>query len=112
MKSNIVCIDINLTLKAGKEETFQQFINLRAQECMQFKGNLHASCAQSQTDPTKFHIHGEWASQADWDAYLQWRTETGFFELLAEYIAAEPEFNVSTQVVGSVAASLVASSVS
>jgi len=41
-------------------------------------------------DGDKIEIFGRWESKEKFEAYFQWRVETGFMEKLGEYLAAEP----------------------
>ena len=40
-------------------------------------------------DEDKIELFGKWESKAQFDAYFQWRAETGFFEAIGPLLAGE-----------------------
>lgn len=45
-------------------------------------------------DGTRVLFIETWDSEADYDAYIAWRTETGMMDMMAQILAAPPEKSI------------------
>ena len=55
-----------------------------------YEGFESITMHQDQDDPTKFLLWEQWETRPHYEAYLAWRTETGFVGELMKRLAGQP----------------------
>ena len=54
------------------------------------KGLIEIVAAQAADDPNKLVFWETWETVEDYDAYFNWRVETGFMDVIGPFMAAPP----------------------
>jgi quinol monooxygenase YgiN len=57
-----------------------------------FPGNILFECTYDLNDETTIRIYEKWENKEAWDAYMKFRSETGFADQLSSFVAAPPQF--------------------
>lgn len=57
-----------------------------------FPGNILFECTQDLNDESTVRIYEKWENKEAWDAYMKFRSETGFAAQLSSFVAAPPQF--------------------
>jgi quinol monooxygenase YgiN len=91
-----VTVTLEIPIHADKLEEFKGMMPTALIDTRKFKGCESYKVHVEQNTSTIFTI-SEWASRADNEAYLQWRTETGFFDEVAVFFSGEPIFRYFDQ---------------
>lgn len=55
-----------------------------------YDGCLDLTTLQDHNDPNTLIILSKWQTKAQYEAYLNWRKETGVFDIFADMLAAPP----------------------
>jgi quinol monooxygenase YgiN len=84
-----ITVILEIPIHADKLEEFKGMMPTSLIDTRKFKGCESYKIHVQQNTSTIVGI-SEWASRADNEAYLQWRTDTGFFDAVADFLAGEP----------------------
>ena len=57
-----------------------------------FPGNILFECTSDINNETTIRIYEKWENKEAWDAYMKFRSETGFADQLSSFVAAPPQF--------------------
>lgn len=57
-----------------------------------YEGCLTLSVTQNQDEPTSFAVIEQWETRAQYEKYLQWRTESGVLGAMTDMMEGEPSF--------------------
>ncbi len=57
-----------------------------------FPGNILFECTYDLNDETTVRIYEKWENKESWDAYMKFRSETGFADQLSSFVSAPPQF--------------------
>ena len=85
-----ISTNLQLTAKPGMGVELLELLKSILPDTRAFDGNLGQSLASDVEDSDKIEGFGRWESKEKFEAYFQWRVDTGFLDKLSEYLAAEP----------------------
>jgi quinol monooxygenase YgiN len=85
-------VTLQFQVKPDKIEDAIEFLRKVLPETRSYEGFESIVLHQSMDDPTVFLFYEQWASRANYEAYLAWRTETGVLAQLVEMLVGEPSF--------------------
>jgi len=57
-----------------------------------FPGNILFECTLDITDETIVRIYEKWENKEAWDAYMKFRSDSGFAAKLSSFVAKPPQF--------------------
>ncbi len=83
-------VALELTLQPGKADEFIGMTNTAFKETRTKKGFIDIVVAQSNDDPNKLFFWETWETVADYNAYFNWRVETGFLDAIGPFLAGPP----------------------
>jgi len=83
-------VSLELNIQAGKADEFIALSNNAFTETRTKKGFIDIVAAQSIDDPNKVIFWETWETAADYDAYFNWRVETGFMDAIGPFLAGPP----------------------
>ena len=89
-----VSTNLQLTAKAGMGSELLEFINGILPETRAYDGAQAYYSSSDIEDTDKIELFGRWDSKEKFDAYFQYRVETGLLDKLSKYLAAEPVLRV------------------
>lgn len=83
-----ITVTAEFPIKADKLEEFLGMMPTALIETRAFKGCESIRVHVEQNSSTIFMVN-TWASRADTEAYLQWRTDTGFMDKIGDFFSGE-----------------------
>ena len=89
-----ISTNIQLTTKPGLGGEVIELLKSILPDTRAYDGNLAQYIVSDVEDSDKIEGFGRWESKEKFEAYFQWRIDTGFMEKLGEYLAAEPVLRV------------------
>lgn len=89
MMGNTVTVTLELALKPEAVEDFSKQIPEVLKETREFPGYVDIAVHRNADEPNRIILVEEWETRAAYEAYIAFRTETGFMDTLAE-ILTEP----------------------
>jgi quinol monooxygenase YgiN len=57
-----------------------------------FPGNILFECTHDIVDDTIVRIYEKWENKEAWDAYMKFRSDSGFAAKLSSFVAEPPQF--------------------
>ena len=87
MSITVIC---ELQCAAGKGAEFLQLWKDDIAETSSFPGCESIETYQDQDDPDLIVLLESWGKRSDREAYLAWRTSTGYFDRIRLYLAHPP----------------------
>ena len=91
-------VSLELNIQPGKAEEFIGMAAEAFKETRTKKGFIDIVATQGADDPNKIIFWETWESADDYNAYFNWRVETGFMDAIAPFMAAPPVKNLLTPV--------------
>ena len=85
-----VIITLEVTAKAGQEDTLRTLFNETLPDTRNFDGCISVEAHSENPHPENIFLFEEWTSRSAYDKYLGWRGERGDFEKLMDLIQGEP----------------------
>lgn len=81
-----------LEFKAKKDsiEGIRSFLREILPDTRGYEGCVGLNITQNQDDPTAFAVVEQWDTRKKYEAYLQWRVDSGVMNKLAEMMDGEP----------------------
>ena len=83
-------VALELKIQPGKADEFIGLCGEAFKETRTKKGFIDIVAAQSSDDPNVLIFWETWETQEDYDAYFNWRVETGFMEAIGPFMAGPP----------------------
>jgi quinol monooxygenase YgiN len=84
-----VTVTADFPIKADRLEEFLGMMPAALIETRAFKGCESIRVHVEQNTSTLFMVN-TWASRADTEAYIKWRTDTGFMDKIGAFFSGEP----------------------
>jgi len=91
--SDTVTVTLELALKPEAVQDFCTQIPEVLKETREFPGFVDIMVRRNADDPNRVILVEEWETRAAYEAYIAYRTETGFMDALAETITEPPRLN-------------------
>jgi len=85
-----VTTNLQMVAKPGKGGELVDFMKGILSDTRAFKGNHFYFLVSDMEDADKVEGIGHWDSKEAFDAYLEWRVNTGLLDELGPFLAAEP----------------------
>ena len=81
-----------LEFKAKEDavESIRSYLREILPDTRSYDGCVGLNITQNLDDPTSFAVVEQWDTRKHYENYLQWRTDTGVLDKLAEMIDGEP----------------------
>ncbi len=76
--------------KADEIENIRNYMREILPDTRSYDGCVGLNITQNMDDPTSFAVVEQWDTRQHYEAYLQWRTDTGVLGKLAEKMDGEP----------------------
>ena len=83
---------------ADQIDAVKSFLRSVFPDTRSYDGFESLTVHQNEDDPTSFLIWAQWATRANYEAYLAWRTETGVFEKLIAMLVGQPSIRILNNV--------------
>lgn len=85
-----VIITLEVTAKAGQEDTLRTLFNETLPDTRKFEGCISVEAHSENSRPENIFLFEEWTSKSAYEKYLAWRGERGDLEKLMGLIQGEP----------------------
>ena len=85
-----VIITLEVTAKAGQEDTLRTLFNDTLPDTRKFEGCISVEAHSENSHPENIFLFEEWASNSAYEKYLAWRGERGDLEKLMDLTQGEP----------------------
>mgnify|MGYP002527853163 FL=1 len=89
-----ISTNLQLTTKPGLGGEVLELIKSNIHDTRAYDGNLAQYIVSDVEDSDKIEGFGRWESKEKFEAYFQWRIDTGFIEKLSAYLVAEPTMRI------------------
>ena len=86
-------VSVDLSIKSERLDEFMGILRGALPDTRARKGFQSLSVHQDQERPGRIYLWERWDSRPDYDAYLNWRMETGFMDALGPFVEGEPVFS-------------------
>jgi len=87
-----VTVYVEFPIHPEKFEEFAGLLRGALSDTRARQGFIDISVHVDQDKPGRTVLWERWESRSDYEAYLQWRTETGFLDTVGPYLCGEPVF--------------------
>ena len=86
-----VLVTAEMFIKPERVDEFLQLLQAALPETRAYKGCEGLDTFVNKDDEGHIFFVERWAERADHETYLQWRTEQGMFDVLADFASAPPK---------------------
>jgi quinol monooxygenase YgiN len=83
-------VSFELHLQDGRTEEFLGLLRVGLADTRKRDGFEDVEVYVDADDPTRLVLWEKWRDRASHEAYIAWRTETGFLDALAPFVAGPP----------------------
>ena len=83
-------VSLELSIQPGKADEFIGLLAEAFKVTRTKKGLIDIVAAQGTDDPNKIVFWETWETAEDYEAYFNWRVETGFMDVIGPFMAGPP----------------------
>lgn len=83
-------VSVELNLQPGKADEFVSMAKSSFKDTRDKKGFIEIVAAQATDDPNKIIFWETWETLEDYNAYFNWRVETGFMDAIGPFLTKPP----------------------
>lgn len=88
-----IAITIDLPVDPERTDEFLALVKQTAPDTRAYDGCEQFDIYTDQDRPGRILFYERWASRAQQETYLAWRTETGLLETVTAFLVGEPTFS-------------------
>ena len=87
-----VLVTVDLFVDPERQDELLKVFGAAFPDTRRYEGCEEITAFVDQDQPGHLLLVERWARRADHESYLEWRRETGMFDVLADFATAAPEF--------------------